>query len=368
MRGFRTYPSRRRACSRTAATTTAWRAPPRPSDSWPKRTPSRKPRPIASGTGSSPASATGDADSGRPLRGLWPGAGSRGRPPHRASGVRSDDGNPLDAAEEWKRVDCPDCGGPAERETDTMDTFVDSSWYYLRYLSPHLDSAPFDQEKADEWLPVDVYVGGEEHAVLPLAVHPLFRPSAGRCGPARPAGTGRAPHQPGDGAPRRREDVQVEGQRRRPPRVRRRDHQAVRPLGSPPTAGLRWTVKDVRSAYDFQQGSTGWSRTSPAVTGAGQSKRPTTPTWNGIDRTVAAVTDEYRRFRFHQVVNELQSFARLPRRYCSYDEALPLRLQGTADARETDRAHRSLSRRGTVDETRRRRADRRGGLANSCRR
>ena len=91
-------------------------------------------------------------------------------------------GNPLERHPTWRDVKCPTCGKGARRETDTFDTFFESSWYFARFCSPHLEDRPFDKNEAMKWLPVDQYIGGIEHAILHLLYSRFFMRAVSDCG------------------------------------------------------------------------------------------------------------------------------------------------------------------------------------------
>ena len=135
-------------------------------------------RPSASATGGSPVNGTG----GRPSRSsICAKCGTVGVPyedlpveiPLDAA-ITGEEGSPLERLESFVNTTCPRCGGKARRETDTMDTFVDSSWYFFRYTSPREEKIPFKPEAANYWLPVDLYIGGVEHAILHLIYSRFF--------------------------------------------------------------------------------------------------------------------------------------------------------------------------------------------------
>jgi leucyl-tRNA synthetase len=233
-------------------------------------------------------------------------------------------GNPLEESEEFVETACPDCGRSGRRETDTMDTFVDSSWYFLRFLSPDLETAPFDTDRADEWMPVDVYVGGEEHAILHLLYIRFFTRALADLGlldvrepverlinqgtvlyegekMSASKGNAIAPHEYGAETTR-----------------------LFLLSAAHPAQDFEWTVKDVRSVYDFQQQLysmvVGADEVDTTDEGETAEKRRPQDRYvdREIDRTVTAVATEYERFRFHRVFSEVQRFARLLGRYREY--------------------------------------------------
>jgi len=232
-------------------------------------------------------------------------------------------GNPLDAAEEWKQTTCPDCGGDATRETDTMDTFFDSSWYFLRYVSPDLSDAPFDLERANDWMSVDQYVGGIEHAVMHLLYSRFFTKVL--------ADYEGLEHREPFTNLLAQGMVQLEGEKMSkskgnvvsPQRIveeygadtaRLFMMQAARP-----ERDFDWKEEGVRSTHQFL------NRLKEVVEGfdseaSGDRDPIDRYVADEIDAAVAVATDEYDSLTFNEALREAQSLVRTLRQYEEYDD------------------------------------------------
>ncbi|MFW6018604.1 MAG: leucine--tRNA ligase [Halapricum sp.] len=229
-------------------------------------------------------------------------------------------GNPLEEATDWAETTCPDCGAPAERETDTMDTFVDSSWYFLRFLSPELADAPFDQDLAEEVLPVDVYVGGKEHAVLHLLYIRFFARAL--------ADLGLLDHrEPVDQLINQgtvlhggRKMSETEGNAIAPHEYGAETTRLFVLSAAHPNRDFDWAAKDVGEAYDLQQRI--YSLVYEYAEGIALADRDGPAERyldRELDRAVTAATEDYDRFRMHQAIDEIRRLTGLLGQYREYD-------------------------------------------------
>ncbi len=233
-------------------------------------------------------------------------------------------GNPLDAATDWKETTCPKCGGEAVRETDTMDTFVDSSWYFLRYVSPELTDAPFDLDRANDWMPVDQYVGGIEHAVMHLLysrfITKFFADAEG------------LEHREPFTNLLAQGMVQLDGSK-----MSKSKGNVVSPQeivedygadtarlfmmqAAQPERAFDWTEEGVRSTYAFLTRLYDLVESFDPETATGEHDAVAAYVESEIDATIAVATEEYESLTFNIALREAQGLVRTLRQYADYTE------------------------------------------------
>ncbi len=266
-------------------------------------------------------------------------------------------GNPLDHHPSWKHVDCPSCGKPARRETDTFDTFVDSSWYFARFCSPRAE-APVVREAVDAWLPVDQYIGGIEHAILHLLYSRFFTRAMRETGHLKLAEPfaglftqGMVTHESyksADGRWLYPEEVAFEIAPDGSRTARLKDGETPVTIGrveamsksrrntvdpgaiigkygadtarwfilsdNPPERDMEWTESGVAGAYRFTQrvyrlAATALDSLPPAGTSAEGAEGPARKLRQATHRTIAAVTEALESFAFNVAVARIHEFA-----------------------------------------------------------
>jgi len=263
-------------------------------------------------------------------------------------------GNPLERHPTWKHATCPQCGGAATRETDTFDTFVESSWYFARFCSPRSDTA-FDRAEVDYWLPVDQYIGGIEHAVLHLLYARFFTRALQHCGYLSATepfaglftqgmvahetyksaeGKWLAPSQvrPAGAGGELVDDQDRPVTRGRVEKMSKSKRNTVDPTeiidsygadtarwfmlsDSPPERDMEWTEAGVEGAHRFLQRLWRLVTESRAGLPAAGTPPPAAPGGAALalrratHKTVAAVTEDIERFRFNKAVARLYELA-----------------------------------------------------------
>ena len=294
-------------------------------------------------------------------------------------------GNPLDHHPTWKHTTCPTCGGKATRETDTFDTFVDSSWYFARFCSPRLADRPVDRAAVDYWLPVDQYIGGVEHAILHLLYSRFFMRAmhlTGHTSIEEPfdglftqgmvlhesykdeAGKWLYPEE----VEKHPDGTALHATTRRPIEVGRKEVMSkskknVVPPGriietygadtarwfvlsdSPPERDMEWTEAGVEGAWRFTQRLwrivTGWIEAHPSLASSVDAAAlaaaggPAEHLRRATHKAIAGVTDDIEKFRFNRAVARIYEYANALGEVKDGELADPAGLAARREALET---------------------------------